>query len=203
MKLLTVILGTFFMINPLTATLVAGQDTNLHSTLIENLKNRDQQIKKLLDGHEGSQITGEKKEQLIDLINNTIDFKEMGKLALADEINSFSEAELTEFYQLFSTMIRQNSVKNLDIYKASIQYEGVREETNGHLIVQTVSSLDNVSTPVYYTYVNTNEGWVVADFAIDNASTAMSYQRSFSRLISKRGVEGLLKVLRKKAEPSK
>lgn len=177
-----------------------AQNESLHQELIQQLKGRDRQIKDLLKDQEGDQLSDEMKEQLMNLINNTIDFMEMGKMALADQINLFSEVELNEFYELFASMIRANSVKNLDIYRATIEYEGVKEETDKQLIVQTVSSLDNVSTPVYYTYVSTNKGWVIADFAIDNASTAMSYQRSFSRLISKRGVEGLLKVLRKKAD---
>lgn len=169
-----------------------------HSQLIDQLKSRDAQIKQLLSGHTGDKVEGELKTELIELINQTINFKEMGKLALGDELYEFTDEQKEEFYSLFASMIRENSIKNLDIYKADIRYEEVRTDSDNNLIVQTVSSLDNVSTPVYYTFVKHNSDWVIADFAIDNASTARSYQRSFSRILAKRGVEGLLKVLRKK-----
>jgi phospholipid transport system substrate-binding protein len=176
---------------------INAQSNDRDATLINQLKERDQQIKELLVGHEGNKVEGKLKEQLTSLINETIDLKQMGKMALGEEISKFSEVELSEFYSLFSEMVRANSIKNLDIYKANISYESVKE-SDEQLIVQTVSSLDNVSTPVYYTFINIENNWVIADFAIDNVSTAMSYRRSFSRLIAKRGVEGLLNVLRKK-----
>jgi|AntRauMFilla1563_2_1112583.scaffolds.fasta_scaffold01668_6 phospholipid transport system substrate-binding protein len=189
--LLLIVISTF------SASALYAQANDRNETLVKQLKERDQQIKELLSGHEGNKVEGELKDKLTKLINETIDLKQMGKLALGDESVKFSEDELAEFYSLFSEMVRTNSIKNLDIYKATITYEEVTE-TDKQLIVQTVSSLDNISTPVYYTFINVDNKWVIADFAIDNVSTAMSYRRSFSRLIAKRGVDGLLNVLRKK-----
>lgn len=191
------ILTSLLFLSIFSALALHAQASDRNDMLVKQLKDRDQQIKALLQGHDGNKVEGDLKIKLTKLINETIDLKEMGKMALGDEVNTFSEAELTEFYALFSEMVRENSIKNLDIYKASITYEEVKE-SGDQVIVQTVSSLDNVSTPVYYTFLNVNNSWVVADFAIDNVSTAMSYRRSFSRLIAKRGVDGLLNVLRKK-----
>jgi phospholipid transport system substrate-binding protein len=180
----------------------AQADQTDYSALVDQLKDRDAQIKKLLANHNGDKVEGQMKEQLMSLINETIDFQQMGKLALGQQLDLFTVDQKEEFFDLFSAMIRENSIKNLDIYKADIEYQEVRKDSSDNLIVQTVSSLDNVSTPVYYTFVQHNSAWVIADFAIDNASTAKSYERSFSRLIDKRGVEGLLKVLRKKVAPT-
>lgn len=191
--------SVFFLLVLFSATMtaLAAQSNDRDTALITKLKERDKQIKSILEGHEGNKVEGELKDKLTALINETIDLKEMGKMALGEQISTFSTEELAEFYSLFSEMVRANSIKNLDIYKASITYEEVKE-IDDQLVVQTVSSLDNVSTPVYYTFIKVENNWVIADFAIDNVSTAMSYRRSFSRLIAKRGVEGLLNVLRKK-----
>lgn len=191
--------SVFFLLVLFSATMtaLAAQSNDRDTALITKLKERDKQIKSILEGHEGNKVEGELKDKLTALINETIDLKEMGKMALGEQIATFSTEELAEFYSLFSEMVRANSIKNLDIYKASITYEEVKE-IDDQLVVQTVSSLDNVSTPVYYTFIKVENNWVIADFAIDNVSTAMSYRRSFSRLIAKRGVEGLLNVLRKK-----
>lgn len=191
------LLISVFSIMLFTVIALHAQASDRNEFLVKQLQERDQQIKALLQGHDGNTVEGELKVKLTKLINETIDFKEMGKMALGKKIDNFTAEELDEFYDLFSKMVRENSIKNLDIYKASITYEEVKE-SDDQVIVQTVSSLDNVSTPVYYTFLNVNDSWVVADFAIDNVSTAMSYRRTFSQLIGKRGVEGLLNVLRKR-----
>lgn len=84
-----------------TMTALAAQSNDRDTALITKLKERDKQIKSILKGHEGNKVEGELKDKLTALINETIDLKEMGKMALGEQVATFSTEELAEFYSLF------------------------------------------------------------------------------------------------------
>lgn len=78
------------------------------------LEERDEEIKTIL-GPEGSEYTEEQRETLKAIINGVIDFEAMSKTALDETYNEISEESRLEFVDLFSTIIRDNSLTKLDI----------------------------------------------------------------------------------------
>jgi phospholipid transport system substrate-binding protein len=88
----------------------------------------------------------------------------------------------------------------LDIYRADVSYKQIK--VNGDsATVQTVAQLEKVRTPVTYHmfYEDNNKQWVVTDMIIDDVSTADSYRRQFQNIMRKKGYDGLLEILRKRA----
>jgi phospholipid transport system substrate-binding protein len=65
--------------------------------------------------------------------------------------------------------------------------------------VETTAIFNNVRTPVWYALEKRGTGWVITDMAVDNVSTAESYRRSFQSVIRRRGFDGLLENLRRRA----
>lgn len=161
------------------------------------LENRDQEIKKLL-GPEGSEYTDAQTEELKAIINGIIDFEAMSKTALDKTYDSISEDERKEFIELFSTIIRDNSLKKLDIYRAKVTYKEIQVEGD-HALVKTMAELDDVRTPVDYQMQKKNGEWVITDMSIDDVYTAESYRRQFQRIINRRGFSSLMETLRKRA----
>lgn len=162
------------------------------------LEKRDAEIKQLL-GPEGSTYTPEQKEKLKEIINGIIDYDAMAKIALQETYSSITEEQRTEFVNVFATIIRDQSLAKLDIYRAKVVYESI--EVNGNVaFVKTVASLKDVKTPVSYIMALKNGKWMITDMIIDNVSTAKSYKSSFQRVIKKKGFESLLNSLRKRAE---
>lgn len=161
--------------------------------------NRDQEIKELL-GPEGTEYTQEQRDRLKDIINGIIDFKAMAKETLEETYDTISAEKQDEFVNLFSTIVRDNSLNKLDIYRASVTYKLI-EAGNDTARVETLAQLDDVRTPVYYEMRKNESGeWVITDIIIDDVSTASSYNRQFQRIINRKGFNQLMESLRKRAE---
>ncbi|HLR77252.1 MAG TPA: ABC transporter substrate-binding protein [Balneolaceae bacterium] len=164
------------------------------------LDKRNEEIKELL-GPKGKDYSAEQREQLKDIINDVIDYKAMAKFALQDTWNTLDEQEREDFVELFSKIVRDHSLTNLDIYRAKVTYESIQVEGDNAVVV-TMATLDRVRTPVTYDLFFKDDlgKWVVTDLIIDNVSTAKSYKRQFQDIIRDKGYDYLLKTLRDRAK---
>ena len=183
-------------------SLVVGYVTNISAqtsaTDIQTmLEHRDGQIKIIL-GPEGSEYSDAQRDTLKAIINGIIDFESMSKTALGETYDTISEESRVEFVGLFSSIIRDNSLTKLDIYRACVTYKNISIEGDKAL-VQTIAELDEVRTPVDYKMKWRNDEWVITDMSIDDVYTAESYNRQFQRIIARRGFDALMKSLRKRA----
>lgn len=161
------------------------------------LVQRDQQIKELL-GPENQEYSEKQRADLKEIINGIIDFEKMAKTALDDTYNTISEESRTEFINLFSTIIRDHSLNNLDIYRAKVTYNSI-EVNNGSGLVITMAELEDIRTPVEYKMTLEGNEWVIIDMSVDDLWTAESYKNQFQRIIAKRGFDALMDSLRKRA----
>lgn len=162
------------------------------------LEERDRQIKELL-GPKGMDYTDEQRSELRDIINDVIDYREMAKVALDEKFQELSSEEQEEFVDLFSTIIRDQSLQQMDIYRAEVIYEDIEVDGN-EAKVTTTAILDNRRIPVLYKLKYKDEEWSITDMSIDDAWTAESYKRSFQNIIRRRGYDALITSLRKRAE---
>jgi len=161
------------------------------------LVERDQEVKTLL-GAKGSEYSDEQRAKIKEIINGIIDFRSMAKYALEDTYDTLSIDTQEEFVNLFATIVRDQSLNKLDIYRADVTYNSI-EVTDNKAMVKTYAELDDIRTPVDYTMVKVNEEWVITDLILDEVSTAESYNRQFQRIIQKKGFNSLLTTLRKRA----
>lgn len=169
------------------------------SSVRELLEERDDEIKQLM-GPKGTEYTQEQRDKLKDIINGIIDYRAMAQHALKDTYDTLSTDQKEEFVDLFSTIIRDQSLNKLDIYRADVKYEQIKVEGDT-AVVKTIAQLEKVRTPVTYhmKYENQNSQWVVTDMIIDDVSTAGSYRRQFQSIIRKKGYDSLVETLRKRA----
>ncbi len=161
------------------------------------LQQRDAEIKELL-GPEGTDYTDEQRQQIKDIINDVMDYRAIAQYALQDQWNEMSEDERTEFVEILSAIIRDQSMNNLDIYRADVVYDSFEEE-NGMIIAHTTAILENRRVPVVYNMVKANGEWMVTDTSINNSSTAESYRRSFQNILRRRGYDALVESLKRRA----
>lgn len=163
----------------------------------EMLDSRDDEIKELL-GPEGNDYTQEQREQLKDIVNDVIYYRAMAQSALGNTFNEISDEEREEFVNLFATIIRDNSLNSLDIYRARVIYDNI--EVNGETArVETTAELEDVRTTVDYDMIKSDGEWVIVDMTIDDVSTTESYNRQFQSIIRQRGFDALLDSLRRRA----
>ena len=186
-------LGVFIFPNFLIA-----QTSQATEDVRELMESRDLQIKQLL-GAEGSEYSSNQRDELKDIVNGIIDFTEMAKTALEVTYDTISVEDRTEFVQLFSSIIRDQSLANLDIYRASVSYERI-DGTTDSMYIETLAEWDNIRTPVHYIMSKNSGEWRIEDMSIDDVFTAESYNRQFQRIIRSRGFDYLMTTLRKRAE---
>ncbi len=189
-KIITII---FFVLG-LSSTVSAQQTSDSIKMM---LVARDTQIKTIL-GPKGSEYTEEQRDTLKSIINGVIDFEAMSRVALEETFDTISEEQRVEFVDLFSSIIRDNSLTKLDIYRATITYKSISID-DGQALVQTMAELDEVRTPVDYKMKWKSNEWVISDMSIDDVYTAESYNRQFQRIIARRGFDALMESLRKRA----
>ncbi|MDC0591961.1 ABC transporter substrate-binding protein [Balneolaceae bacterium] len=178
--------------------LVIAQPSQAAEDVRELMESRDFQIKQLL-GAEGSEYSSNQRDELKDIVNGIIDFTEMAKTALEVTYDTISVEDRTEFVQLFSSIIRDQSLANLDIYRASVSYERI-DGTTDSMYIETLAEWDNIRTPVHYIMSKNSSEWRIEDMSIDDVFTAGSYNRQFQRIIRSRGFDYLMSTLRKRAE---
>lgn len=190
-------LGIFITSVAGTANIAYGQKSE--QAIKELLQERDQEIKTLL-GPEGTEYTQQQRAELKNIINGVIDYSAMAEYALQETYDEITPEEQEEFVDLFSTIIRDQSLNKLDIYRAEVTYRDI--EINGNeATVNTLATRKNVRTPVVYElrYNPDAAEWVVIDFSIDDVSTADSYRRQFQNIIRDKGFDSLMETLRKRA----
>ena len=166
--------------------------------LTEILKKRDAAIKKLLP-EDGSEASSENKIKLKSAINDLIDFSVLSKNCLSAHWDKMKKAQRKEFTDLFSFLVKENSVKKLRFYKSdNVSYE--TEEIKGDSAkLFTVVETDDEETDVEYLFFKDKAGnWRLKDIIIDEVSTERNYRSRFNKIIKKKGLEGLLEKLRKK-----
>jgi phospholipid transport system substrate-binding protein len=163
------------------------------------LKQRNQQIKKIV-GPTGITYTQAQRRKLKKVINDVIDYQAMAKYALDDTWNKISPQQRKEFVNLFSTIVSDHSIQNLDIYRARIRFLDIAVSGDS-ASVKTLATEKDIRKRVDYQlhFKSPEDQWVVTDFSINDVSTAKSYRRQFQEIIQKDGFSKLMSTLRKRA----
>lgn len=159
------------------------------------LEHRDREIKNVLGAREI--LDDEQREQLKRVINGGIDFTAMSRAALGPFWADLPPESRKEFVDVFSQIVRNQSLSDLDAYRSAVTYENiVANDASAHVTTTTVYK--DIPMKVEYALGRSNETWRVQDIILDDVSTAEGYARSFQAVVRKRGFDSLMNSLRKK-----
>ena len=161
------------------------------------LEQRDQEIKHVLGDQDT--FTDEQREQLKHVINSGIDFTAMGRTALGPFWADTTPARQQEFVDVFSQIVRNQSLSDLDAYRSVVTYENITAD-DAMARVTTTTVYKDIPMKVEYVLGRTNGQWQVWDIILDDVSTADGYARSFQAVVRKRGFDSLMNSLQKKLD---
>lgn len=163
------------------------------------VKSRNEAVENILNSS-GDSVNAETKEKLKDIINGFIDFRELSRLALGKYWDKRTEQEKDDFVNVFQQLIRNSSVKKLEIYKADrFVYE--EPEINGTKAkVTTIAYKKRKQVEILYKMHKLGAEWKVYDMEIDGVSTARNYRESFYKQIAKTSYEEMYNKLVNKLE---
>lgn len=192
-RLLTVLLGALLFASAVAVP--ARAQTAQQNEIRTLLQQRDREIKSLLGAR--TSLSAAQKAELKDLINGAIDFEAMGRTALGPHWKDLSAAERTRFVNVFSSIVREQSLADLDLYRTPVAYKAV--EVDGTTARATTEiTYQDVPATVVYVLGRSAGTWRVHDIILDDVSTAEGYARSFQAVVRKRGFDTLMKSLDKK-----
>jgi phospholipid transport system substrate-binding protein len=159
------------------------------------LEQRDRDLKKLL-GPSGD-VPDAKKDQLRNLVNGLIDFDSMGEASLGNYWETITPTQRTEFVRVFSEIVREQSLADIDIYRAIVIYDAIVADKLTALVTTTTTYKD-VPAKVEYVLLLKGTTWLAKDIVIDKVSTVEGYSRSFQSVIRKKGFDALMTSLNKR-----
>jgi len=164
---------------------------------LDIVKARNKTVEKILEA-KGENVDPETKEKLKEIINGLMDFKELSKRSLGKYWDQRTPQEQEDFTSVFSQLIKNSSVKKLEIYQADkLVYE--EPEIKGlKAKVTTVAHKKRKQVEIVYKMHKLNDQWLVYDMEIDGVSTVRNYRESFYKQIAKTSYEEMYAKLAKK-----
>jgi len=158
----------------------------------EMLTERDREIKDILGNRDS--FTQAQRDELMDLVNGVINFREMGRQALGPHWREISDAQRNQFVDVFSDIVRLQSLSDLGVYNSEVSYEEITVDGDS-AYVNTNTIYRGTPTQVEYYMGQTDGDWFVHDIVLDEVSTVGGYERSFRRIINRRGFDALMNSL--------
>ncbi len=167
------------------------------ATIRTLLESRDREVKAVLGNR--SSFSDAQKDQLKTLINGVIDFEAMGQEALGSTWATLTPAQRTQFVSTFADVVRNQSLSDLGIYRATVTYGTISVNGNTAL-ARTTTAYKGKSARVDYEMHLKNGQWRITDIVLDDVSTAGSYARQFQQVVRRRGFDALMTTLQKRLE---
>lgn len=163
------------------------------------LEKRDREIKQAIKPLINGTATAEQRQRAEDLINDPIDFEEMGRRAVGPFWKDLTQEQRTAFIDLFETIVRSQSLADLDVYNSTVTYDEV-SVAGDSAYVKTRTTYKDKQATVEYLLGWHDATWWLYDIILDEVSTVEGYARSFQSVIRKKGFDALMNSLEKKRQ---
>ncbi|MXZ18622.1 MAG: ABC transporter substrate-binding protein [Rhodothermaceae bacterium] len=174
------------------APLVVAQDAETEVRAL--ITQRDQEIKAAVRGMKEDPAL---QEVARSLINDQIDFEEMGRLSLGRYYEDISVQQRQDFVEVFGEIVRSQSLGDLSVYEAPVTIESVVVRDN-KASVSTVAEIRGTDVEVSYQLHRKGDKWWLYDIIIDGVGTVEGYSVSFQTYVRKRGFDAFMQSLRKR-----
>ncbi len=178
----TLRMGVLHMIGMMAVPGLAFSRAQAQESPVDGVRDRNQSVQEVLAA-EGDSVSDETREELKDVINSLIDFRELSRRALGRYWDERTEAEQSEFVDVFRELVRNSSVRKLGIHRADSLVYRPAEISDGQARVTTVAWKGGRSAEIVYHMHRVDGEWKAWDVVVDGSSTMRTYRDSFYREI--------------------
>ena len=141
----------------------------------------------------------ERRSRLRQVIYPRFDFAEMARRSLGPTWQRISSGERQEFLKLFSQLLEDTYVSNIESYSGEkILYGREIQEQEFAEVYTKVVTKQGEEFAVNYKLHELNGDWKVYDVMMENVSIVNNYRSQFSRLLAKSSFAELLDRIREK-----
>lgn len=183
----TLLAGALAM--PFVGPPAAAQETSGPSP-VEVVRERNRAVEEVLEAA-GDSVGEAAREELKDVINGLMDFRELSKRALGRHWEERTPRERDEFVEVFRQLVRNSSVRKLGVYRADSVAYRPPEISGDEATVVTVAHRDRSAVEVVYHMHRDDGEWKAYDVVIDGSSTLRTYRDSFSREIAQTSYDAM------------
>jgi phospholipid transport system substrate-binding protein len=167
------------------------------------LRARDAEIRAALPPP-GAEVTPSARRRIEAIVTRAVDTRAMVQASLGSRWPQVKESQRRRLVTAFENRFRRTSSSELDTYRSTqIDYRPEVESDGGTTEVPTRLVVKGEPTDIAYTMKRERDGWRIIDITVDGVSTVANYRSSFARIISKEGVEGLIKRLERGGSSAK
>lgn len=151
-----------------------------------------------LQGEAGKNAKRKKIEFIADSI---FDYIELSKLTLSRNWNKLVPNQQKEFVKLYRAVLEKAYVDKILSYKnEKVLFKKESKLSEKKVEVQSEIVTQSKTIPIHYRMLLKNNEWKVYDVIIEGISLVKNYRTQFKSILSKKPPEGLLEIMRKKAD---
>jgi phospholipid transport system substrate-binding protein len=141
----------------------------------------------------------ERRNRLRQAIYPRFDFTEMARRSLGPTWRRISPAEQQQFVQLFTELLAESYVNNIESYNGQKVLYGHETQEQGYAEVDTKLVTDREEEiSVNYKLHKVDGDWKVYDVVIEDISLVNNYRAQFNRFLTKSSFAELLDRIREK-----
>jgi len=137
---------------------------------------------------------------LRELIRESFDLELTSQFVLGKFWNEATVEQRGEFQDLFTEYLLNNYTRHLGTYKAeTLSIVGSNMVGDHDVLVETsIESVEGITNPVWRVRANAQGVYKIIDVSVDGVSLALTQRREFASVVNRRGLNGLLEMLREK-----
>src|SRR5215510_9130202 len=133
------------------------------------------------------------------IANETFDFQEMARRALARHWQPRTPAEREEFVKLFADLLERAYVSKIENYGGEkIAYNGDTIDGDAALVKTKIITKQGTDVPVDYRMLKKSDRWLVYDVVIEGVSLINNYRNQFNKIIQTSSYQALVDRMKNK-----
>jgi phospholipid transport system substrate-binding protein len=145
---------------------------------------------------------GDRKQKVLDVVNEMFDFREMARSSLGQTWNSLTPEDQDKFVDLFKQLVEQRYIGKIDSFdNQKVVYQ--RQLVRGDKAMVYTDIVDkDLEVPINYKLREIDGKWLIYDMQIENVSLIVNYRRDFESIIRKEQFAGLVDKITQQIEKS-
>jgi len=142
----------------------------------------------------------EQRAALRTLIRDSFNLELTSQFVLGKFWNEATPEQRAEFQDLFTEYLLNNYVRHIGNFKAeTLTIVGSNVVGNRDVLVATsIESAEGATNPVWRVRASDAGQYKIIDVSVDGVSLALTQRREFASVVNRRGLDGLLNMLREK-----
>ena len=171
----------------------------LASTPTEQVREKADKVLKILNDPALKNNKEKRRDMVTNIVEEMIDWQEVGKRALAIHWRKRTPEERKEFTTLFRDLLKRTYSDKLDLYAGeSIIYDSEKIIDGTRAVVKTrmINKKKGEEATIEYRLIKKGDQWLGYDLVIEGISAVNNYRVQFNEVITNSSYENLIKKMK-------